>query len=175
MPYFPSRQNEIIIGIRTDDQVEGIRRRFGIFNETDGMFLEEDSGIFSAVLRRNTASGVVENRVTLENWSVDRLDGTGPSGYVVDLTLQQIVVIEYEWFGAGQVEFALVIDNNKIPFHQFDTANFIDNPFTTTPYLPLRTEITNTGSTEGRHDAKLSAIAFSIEGAVETEGNASNA
>ena len=49
--------------------------------KTDGaIFRTRGCQSLSCVIRRQTAGGVVEDRVVRENWNGDKLDGTGPSG-----------------------------------------------------------------------------------------------
>jgi hypothetical protein len=63
--------------------VAGVRRRFGIFDENNGAYFEDD-GVYSCVLRSKATGSVVETRVTRDNWNGDKLDGTGPSQITVD-------------------------------------------------------------------------------------------
>jgi hypothetical protein len=163
IPYTPGRQNQIIFGAIPTVADPGIRQRLGLFDERNGIYFENDQGVFNCVLRRDTPGGIVETRIPRENFNVDRFDGLGPSGIDVSLALQQTFVIEYEWTGGGQVEFALLINNNKFPAHQFNTTNFLSYPYINSPYLPLRVELTNiSASTIGRLD--LNSVAVSTEG-----------
>ena len=50
-------------------------------------------------------SKTVEQRVPQSAWNIDRGDGTGPSGYNIDLTKMQMFYIDYSWYGAGFVRF----------------------------------------------------------------------
>ena len=60
--------------------------------------------------RGNTATNVivsktVETRIPQSAWNIDKLDGTGPSGYNLDLTKMQMFYIDYSWYGAGAVRW----------------------------------------------------------------------
>lgn len=174
MPYIPGRQNELVMAVKYETPVQGIRRRVGIFNEQNGMFFEDDGGEYSVVIRRNTASGVVENRVLREDWNVDKLDGTGPSGIVADAEKIQMLVIEYEWYGAGIVEFKYVMENNSYPIHRFDHANISDIIYTNTPFLPVRFEITDVTGTAGSYEMHQGSTALRMEGGVGPLGREEN-
>ena len=52
-------------------------------------------------------SKVTERRYPQAQWNIDRLDGTGPSGYVINPVLMQMLMIQYTWYGAGFCEFGL--------------------------------------------------------------------
>ena len=60
--------------------------------------------------RGNTATNVivsktVETRIPQSAWNIDKLDGTGPSQYNLDLTKMQMFYIDYSWYGAGAVRW----------------------------------------------------------------------
>lgn len=150
--YIPGRQSEISMSVIFGTPTIGIRRRMGIFEENNGAFFEDGGdGEYYLVCRRNTASGVVETRVPRSQWNQDKLDGTGTSGIIADPTKIQLMLIEYEWYGAGQVEFKFVIDNNAYSVHQFNHANLDNIPWSSTPFLPIRVELTNVAGTPGTH------------------------
>lgn len=68
-------------------------------------------------------SKTVDNRVPQSAWS-DPLDGTGPSGYTLDLTRMQMFYIEYSWYGAGYARFGLRTTRGNIAYvHQFTNNN----------------------------------------------------
>ena len=41
------------------------------------------------------------------------MDGTGPSGYNLDLSKMQMYYIDYSWYGAGFVRWGLITCDNK--------------------------------------------------------------
>jgi hypothetical protein len=149
--YLPGRQSEMSMVYRWDPVSEGVRRRVGIFDEENGAYFENDGTTFNVVIRRNTSGGIVETRVARENWSDDKMDGTGPSGITLDPTKIQQMVIEYEWYGAGQVEFKFIIDNNSYPLHKFNHANRIETTWSGNAALPVRVELTNVTGVAGPH------------------------
>ena len=44
-------------------------------------------------------------RIPQSEWSVDKADGTGPSGFKLDITKIQMAYIDYSWYGAGKIRF----------------------------------------------------------------------
>lgn len=68
-------------------------------------------------------SKTVDTRVPQSAWS-DPLDGTGPSGYTLDLTRMQMWYIDYSWYGAGFSRFGLRTTRGNIAYvHQFTNNN----------------------------------------------------
>jgi hypothetical protein len=85
------------------------------------------------------------------------------------------MVIEYEWYGAGQVEFKFIINNNAYPVHQFNHANRSAQPWSSPPFLPVRAELTNVAGTAGTHTFYTGSYSVLIEGTVGPLGVESNA
>jgi hypothetical protein len=48
-----------------------------------------------------------DTRVPQSEFNLDKMDGTGPSGYVMDLTKMQMFYIDYTWYGAGFVRYGV--------------------------------------------------------------------
>ena len=163
--YIPGRQSEMSMVFRWYPLLPGIRRRVGLFDEGNGAYFEEEGSTFYCVIRRNTSGGIVETRVARDDWSDDKLDGTGPSGIVFNPSAIQQIIIEYEWYGAGQVEFKFVIDNNAHAIHKFNHANRIENTWSGNAALPVRVELANvTGVSSGPHYFWQGSHSFTSEG-----------
>lgn len=175
IPYIPGRQNEVTLGVKFTEPTVGVRRRIGMYNSENGFFFEDDGGTYAVVLRRNTSGGVVETRVTRDNWNMDKLDGTGPSGITADPSAMQLVDIEYEWYGTGIVEFKWIIDNYAVSIHRFDTANEEPNTWANTPFLPLCVEIENVSAPVGSYTMYQGSTSVSAEGLTTKFGREENA
>jgi len=151
MRYIPGRTSTCSFAIRLETPVAGVRRRLGIFNENNGAYFEDDGSTYACVLRSKATGSVVETRVTRDNWNGDKLDGTGPSQITIDPTAIQMINIEYEWYGAGQVIFTYTIGGETHVIHKFNTANYINNVWSSTPFLPIRVELENVTGAAGTH------------------------
>ena len=144
MRYIPSRTSTLSFSVKLNLPVAGIRKRFGLFNGSDGFYFEDDgSGDYFCCIINSGGTPSLQ-RVGRAQWNGDKLDGNGPSGVIADPTKQQMVSFEYEWYGAGQVKFGWVIDGKTIIVHTFNTANVLVNAWSRTPFLPIRIEIKNT-------------------------------
>ena len=168
--YLPGRANEASIAIILNNTSAGIRSRFGVFDQYNGAYFEHDGTDYSVVIRRNTASGIEEERIARVDWNQDKLDGTGPSGIIGDPTAIQMLVIEYEWYGAGQVDFKFVIDNNAHSVHQFNHANRHDHTWASYGSFPIRYELTNVTGATGTHTVLHGSHSFLTEGTTSLLG-----
>jgi hypothetical protein len=144
MTYIAGRPSILSFGIRLQAPVAGIRRRFGLYNGTDGAYFEDDgSGDYFCCIANSGGTPALQ-RVGRASWNGDKLDGTGPSGIVASPNAQQLISIDYEWYGAGAVKFQFIINGENITIHTFYSANILNNPWCKTPFLPIRCEIKNT-------------------------------
>jgi hypothetical protein len=162
--YVPGRTNEVSMAVILNGISTGIRSRAGVFDEYNGAYFEHDGSDYYCVIRRNTAGGIVEERVARTNWSDDKLDGTGPSGITIDYSQIQLMVIEYEWYGAGQVEWKFVIDNNAFAVHKINHANIHNHTWASYGAFPVRYELENIAGTAGTFNILHGSHSFLSEG-----------
>jgi hypothetical protein len=151
MRYIPGRPATLAFAIRLEAPQVGIRRRFGLFDDNNGAYFEDDSGTYSYVIRSSASGITTETRVTRENWNGEKFDGNGYTGVTADATKQQMISINYEWYGAGLVQFNWLVKNETIISHSFDNSNTNPYVWCSTPFLPIRLEIENITGVTGTH------------------------
>ena len=89
---------------------------------------------------------VVDKKVKQSEFNLDRLDGTGPSGYDIDIAKMQMIGIQYSWYGAGFIDFMLRgSDGNFVFAHRMRNSNVNTEAFMRSGNLPVRYEVTNEG------------------------------
>ncbi len=137
--------------IRLDTPQVGIRRRFGLFDENNGVYFEDNGGTYSYVLRSSVTGIVTETRVYRDDWNGEKFDGNGWTGVTADPTKQQMISINYEWYGAGIVQFAWLMKNETVVSHTFENSNTNPGVWCSTPFLPIRLEIENVTGVAGTH------------------------
>ena len=121
-----------------------LRQRVGYFGTDNGIYLQLNNQTLSFVERSLVTGIVTESVVNQSAWNVDTLDGSGPSGVVLDITKAQILFMDIEWLGEGTVRVGFIIDGVFLLCHKFNHANLITSTYITTASLPFRYEITNT-------------------------------
>ena len=170
MSYQPGKSLLIMTTFVFADAQENLRQRVGYFGTENGIFLEQDDTTINIVKRSNITGSVVDTQVAQASWSYDSLDGTGPSGYTLDLSTAQIFWMDLEWLGVGSVRSGFVIDGKFVVAHVFNHANSIDSTYMTTASLPLRQELTNTGITAAPSTAKQICASVVSEGGYQLSG-----
>lgn len=89
---------------------------------------------------------IVDKKVKQSEFNMDRLDGTGPSGYEIDVATMQMIGIQYSWYGAGFIDFMLRgSDGNFVFAHRMRNSNINTEAFMRSGNLPVRYEVTNEG------------------------------
>jgi hypothetical protein len=148
----------------------GLTQRVGYYGANNGFYLEQaDSNI--AFVKRSVVTGSLVNTPVLQAyWNGDKLDGTGPSGFTLDLTKAQILWMDLEWLGVGSVRMGFVINGQFILCHTFNHANIIASTYITTASLPIRYEIFNTAGTSGASTLKQICSTVLSEGGYELRG-----
>jgi hypothetical protein len=93
------------------------------------------------------ASLVQETRVTQSQFNIDKMDGTGPSGFLFDAGKMQMVGIQYTWYGAGFIDYMVRGgDGNWVFAHRIKNNNVNTEAHMRTGNLPVRYSIDNDGS-----------------------------
>ena len=146
-PYQPGKSLQVMQTFVFSAPKAGLRQRAGYFSRQNGVYLEQDGLDKYIVIRSFVTGEIVNTRVPQSQWNVDRLDGTGPTDLVLDLTKAQIFITEYEWLGAGSIRVGFMIDGVFVTAHQFNHSNLISTVYITTATLPVRYEIENTANT----------------------------
>lgn len=144
-----------------------LRQRVGYMSAQNGVFLEQDGTTLYFVIRSYTSGAVVENRVAQSSWNVDKFDGTGASGVNIDVTKTQIFWMDIEWLGVGSVRCGFTVNGVNYICHQFNNANVNSSVYMTTAILPIRYEITNTGTTASSSSMKQICSTVISEGGYE--------
>jgi hypothetical protein len=101
-------------------------------------------------------------KVPQSQWNIDKMDGTGPSGYVINPARMQMVYIDYTWYGAGFIRFGFrAADGNIYYCHKMPNNNTNTEAYMRSGNLPARYEAVN----EPTKFARLVAGGTAISGA----------
>jgi hypothetical protein len=166
--YQPGKSLQVMNTFVMDAPKTNLRQRVGYYGADNGMYLELDGDTLYFV-ERSLSLGTT-TRVAQSDWNIDKLDGTGVSGYTLDISKAQIMWMDIEWLGVGTVRLGFVIDGKFIHAHSFHHANIIESTYITTASLPLRYEIANTGITTSSSNLKQICSTVISEGGYNLYG-----
>jgi hypothetical protein len=176
MLYQPGKGLLVLATFKAATPIANLRQRIGYFSTQNGVYFETSgagtgTSALKAFVLRTYISGSVDNttrRVEQSAWNGDKLDGTGPSGLTLDLSYPQILWMDFEWLGVGNVRCGFIINGQYIVCHTYQNANFYGNSvYMTTASLPVRYEITNTGATSGTSTLKQICSSVVSEGGLQ--------
>jgi hypothetical protein len=117
-------------------------RRWGYFDDSNGFFYATSGSNFGIYRRSSAIGGTIDTFITQSAWNVDKFDGTGQSGVLLDLRKSNIYEIHFDWLGVGTAEFYI---NGKF-VHQLLNANTFAGPYMGTATLPVALEVQNTAA-----------------------------
>jgi hypothetical protein len=81
------------------------------------------------------------------DFNLDRLDGTGPSGYNLDISKMQMIGMQWSWYGAGFIDYMLRgADGNYVFAHRIRNSNTNTEAYMRTGNMPVRYEVINEGA-----------------------------
>lgn len=143
--YVPGYAAEIGIGIRMPSAPVGNQiARFGGLGQDDdnGLYFGRDStGYFTAILRNG-----VETKTYQSDWSVDKLDGLGDSGFNLLTSTGNIFQVNFTWYGYGAIEFGIVgTVAGKQRFIPCHTVSGFNQTSIVSPNLRVFAEVNNGG------------------------------
>jgi hypothetical protein len=154
MPYQPGKGLGLLATFAMNQGKTGLRQRVGYFNTQNGVFFQQNDTTLAFVLRTYTSGAPVDTTITQANWNGDKLDGTGPTGRNLDVTKTQILAIDFEWLGVGDVRCGFFEDGKFVVCHTFHNDNINTSVYMTTAILPVRYEISNTAGTASSSSMK---------------------
>lgn len=149
---------------------ENLRQRVGYYGAGNGLYFEREGSTLYFVERSSVTGSVVNTRISQANWNQDPLDGTGRSGITLDSSKAQILYMDIEWLGLGTCRMGFIINGVFVPAHNFNHANLITTTYITTASLPMRYEMTNTGTTASASTLKQVCSTAISEGGYELRG-----
>jgi hypothetical protein len=170
-PYQPGKSLEVMNTFVMAPGQANLRQRVGYFSSGNGLYFEVSGTESPYFVKRSSVSGsIVDTRIQQSGWNIDKLDGTGKSGFTLDPTKAQISWFDVEWLGVGTVRAGFVIDGQFVHCHSFHHANIENATYMTTATLPLRYEIENLGTTASGATLKQICSTVISEGGYELRG-----
>lgn len=147
--YVTGKGTTCLTAVACNSGKSGLVQEWGMFDINDGWFFRYSNTSLSAVIRSSTSGSPIETVINQADWNIDKLDGTGPSGITVDPTKYNVWLLDFAWQGAGGVRFGLFFNGSVVYCHEFQPSNTLTVPFTRTPVLPIRYQISNIQTTSG--------------------------
>lgn len=167
--YQAGKSMQILLTGRFGAGQANCKQRMGFFDDNNGLFFElrgsNSSTEFGIVVRSDISGSPNDTFVARSDWNVDKLDGNGPSGIILDITKAQIFCIDFQWLGVGRVRYGICIDGKGIIVHEANHANSLSSVYMRTPSLPVRYEVVNSAITAGSTQMEQICCCVNLEDA----------
>lgn len=162
--YLPGTSNLARIAVACGDTGKvNNKRRWGCYDNSDGIYFELNSVELRVVIRSSTSGSVTETPIPRAAWT-DKMDGTGLSGFNLDITKVNNYWADYTFSGAGRVRFGVYEPNGaRLVAYTIQTGNISPYPSIRTATLPLRTENLNIGATGSSSELREVVMSVSTE------------
>jgi hypothetical protein len=166
--YMPGKSQIVLSSFNFHEATANVTKRTGYYDDENGVFLEQTGdGNLYFVLRSFVGGSVSERRVVQSDWNGDHCDGNGFSKFNLDISKTQLTNFDFQWLGVGSVRCGFVHENEFVYAHTFYNSNILANVYMSTPNLPVRCEIKNTGTTGGAFMDQICSTVMSEGGYVE--------
>lgn len=163
MKYRPGQGSRIQFTAIYTQGVQGNTQLCGVGTNTNGLFFGYSGTDFGVMKVRESVKGWVPQ----SEWNVDKCDGTGASGFIIDPTKGNVYRINFQWLGFGALTFSVEDSATGafMPVHRIKYANMHTETSIGNPSMPIRFEIANTTNDDDIHLCMTSCCAF-VEGKV---------
>jgi hypothetical protein len=156
LPYQPGRSQLIFVTFNMIAAVANTLKFAGYSDGVNGVEFQNNGTVNQFVIYSATGAG--NETVTQSSWNLDKLDGTGSSGYTLDITKTQILVIDIQALYVGRVRIGFDIGGQIVYAHEFMHANLFAQPYIQSANLPVRCGMTCTGTVSTTMNFICSAV-----------------
>lgn len=172
MQYHPGKSQHVLMTGVFGTAVANCVKRIGYYDDSDGLFFIQNGTAGFGICERTSTSGSPSDTIYYQaSWNLDKLNGTGPSGIILDVTKTNIFVIDFQWLGVGTVRYGVVVGGNLIYFHIAEHANTTyTQVYMKSAWLPIRYEIVNLAATATTASLKQICSMVASEGGIEEKG-----
>ena len=144
LSYQPGRSQLIFVTFNMIAGVANVLKFAGYSDGLNGIEFQLDGTTKQFKVYSGSSAG--DETVVQSSWNLDKLDGTGASGFTLDITKTQILVIDIQALYVGRVRIGFDIGGSIIYAHEFLHANLFASPYIQTANLPVRCGMTCTGT-----------------------------
>lgn len=119
-----------------------------ILSDTSMTVLPEYRGVSMTGGMKAIISKTIDTKIAQSAWNIDRVDGTGPTGYNIDLRRIQMLYMDYSWYGAGAIRYGFKDGRGEVTYAHRQVNNNVNlEAYMRSGNLPARYETNTNGYT----------------------------
>jgi hypothetical protein len=128
----------------------------------DGAYSVAGTDIVGAFTQVQDGEAQANNFIPKSSFNVDKLDGTGPSGMILNPQKGNVYQIQFQYLGFGNATFATEDPNTGllVPFHMIKNTNVRTAPVLKNPNMSVLCTSANIGGTTSKTLKTASMAAF---------------
>jgi hypothetical protein len=133
-----------------------------IQSDTQMTIYPEYRGVAIVDPARVIVSKTIDTKINQSSWNIDKCDGTGVSGFNLDVGKMQMWMIDYAWYGAGAIRWGFKNQRGEVMYvHRLAHGNLLTEAYMRSGNLPARYEV-NTFPLITRLTASVASNALTI-------------
>jgi hypothetical protein len=155
-PYNPGDGNIIELSVLSGDEGKaGVIRRWGLYDDLDGIFFELDGTSWNVGQRSSTTGVAVDTIINQVDFNGDSLDDINTSEYLIEFSTYNLYWIDFQWLGVGKVRMGTYSPTGtRVTVHTFKHPNTNTSPYMKRGTLPFKMEIFNDTATASSSELK---------------------
>lgn len=130
------------------------RRQWGLFGNNYGLFFELSGTTINVVLRENSTGPVINYATPQSGWNIDKLDGSGNSGIILDVTKGYQYFININYPNNSFIFGIYDAEKGRIACHKMFISGTINFPLIKHMNLPIRFNNENIGNTDSSSELR---------------------
>ena len=92
----------------------------------------------------------IDTKTPSSSFNLDKCDGTGQSGFELNVKRLQMAYIDYSWYGGGKIRYGFKDQHGRVFYaHQYVHSNYFNEAYFRSGNLPARYEVSNVGDRTG--------------------------
>jgi hypothetical protein len=158
-----------------DSGKPNLGRAWGLFDFQNGFhFVHREYPLGSGqyklgiVIKSDVTGSAVDTYVWQDDWNIDRLDGTGRSQMIIDVTKDNLYWLDVQWLGAGRARFGVYHNGQRVTCHEYYHDNRFPQSISATASLPICFSQRNFGTTGSTSEMRVFCSAVWTESPIET-------
>ena len=157
--YRPGQGGNVMFTAMFTPGVEGSSQIVGLGSDENGYFFGYNGSNFGVCRRCDS----VDNWTYQCHWNMDKMDGNGPSGQVLDVTKGNVYKINFQWLGFGSILYYIEESETGtfVPVHRIAYANKNTVTSVVSPTAPIMYEVKNTTNQSNIQIKSPCCVAFS--------------
>lgn len=158
IPYVPQKSNTIVLSIACGDEgKEGVVRRWGMYDDDDGLYFEQTVNGLTANIRSSITGTVVS--IPQSQFNGDNLLSDTFDTFELNTSKYNLYWISYQWQGVGIARYGVYSPQGaRITMHTFENPNKNVVPYMKRGTLPVRMEQFNTSVVASASEMKTPCI-----------------